>query len=314
MDSKSGVVILSRGSTWKPDPYASPPYLFADSVPFPDGASASIMFTDTSSGELATFDATSVTPQVITFSQPADDVDPIPNGSNFEIFLTDGDDTYQIRYGKVIRREVTFTNAPATVSTSEALLYTDTFPTLGLRSSWQAVNGRTKVFDNSGSSLVNGVGPNVGLLFAQSAIRWSDPLNSDTVKVNVNLLNQGTGKARVIVSADQRFTTYLAVEFEESAHRIHLCTGTDPVTVTYQGSAITNTVADNDNYTIYYNNATDTLSVYKGDSGTALGSWNDASHVMPHGPGYRYAGLAWVNSGLLSSGIQVSYWSAKDDV
>lgn len=313
MDSKSGVVILSRGSTWKPDVY-EPPYLFPDpGSTFPPGATVSVVFTDTSGGELANFDAASVTPEAINFAQTADDVDLIPNGANFEIFLTDGDDVYQIRYGKVIRREAQYTNAPATVSTSEAKLYTDTFPTLGLRSSWQAVNGRTKVFDNSGVSLANGVGPNVGLLFAQSAIRWSDPLNSDTVRVNVNLLNQGTGKARVIVCSDQRLTSYLAVEFEESAHKIHLCTGTAPTTVTYQGSFITNTVADNDNYTIYYNDATKTLSVYKGTGTTPLGSWTDSSHVIPHGPGYQYLGLAWVNSGL-TDGIQVSYWSAKDDV
>lgn len=314
MDSKAGAVILSRGSTWKPGTW-EPPYLFPDvGSEFPTGATASITFTDTSGGELASFPADSVTPEAINFSQASDAVDLIPNGANFAVFLTDGDDVYQIRYGKVIRREPQFFNAPATAFASEPKLYTDTFPTLGLRSSWQAVNGRTKVFDNSGSSLANGVGPNVGLLFAQSAIRWSDPVNSDTVRISVNLLNQGTGKARVILCSDQRLTSYLAVEFEESAHRIHLCTGTAPTTVTYQGSAITNTVADNDNYTIYYSNATDTLSVYKGTGTTPLGSWTDASHVMPHGPGYQYLGLAWVNSGLLSDGIQVSYWSAKADV
>ena len=306
------IVELSSGASWNPQPH-HPPYLLASpGQPWPDGTAWAV-FTDSTGGELLTVDL-EVTPDAILASADPEEVAPIPAGANFEILLEHAGAVDKIRYGKVVRREARFSNAPATQLTNQALKFVDTFPTLGLRTNWKAVAGRTKVFDNSGSSLANGVGPNVGLLFAESAIRWDTPLNGDSVAVNVNLLNQGTGKARVILCADQRFTTYLGVEFEENAHKIHLCTGTDPVTVTYRGSEITNTVADNDNYTVRYNEGTDTISVYKGASTSPLGSWEDTTSLVPHGPGYRYAGLAWVNSGLLSQGIQVSFWQAKDDV
>lgn len=311
-------VVLSRGSAWNPGPY-EPPYLQAESGPFPDGANAWVVFYDTAGITLNQIDLP-VTPLAILPDAEPEEVDGIPAGTNFEIFLDAGGRTKQIRHGKVMRREAQFTTSPAVTTSVQALQFTDTFPTLGLRSSWQPVFGRTKVWDNSGESLPNGVGSEYDLLLQeQGAIRWFQPLNGDSARVKVNLLNQNgaigatTGKATVIVCADQRFTSYLGVQFVENGHKIHFCKGSGPVTVTYQGSEITNTVADNDSYEIAYDNASDTIYVYKGASTSPLGSWNDSTHSVPHGPGHRYLGLAWDNT-LLNPGIQVSYWSAKDDV
>lgn len=313
-ENRLSAVVLSRGSTWQPRPQ-DPPYLMADPLrAWPDNAVAYARFYDTTGAQLVDDIDGEVTPSFINFAADPDVVDLVPNGANFDITLDTNDGPFQIRHGKVIRREVEFFDSPGLTTKYQALRFTDTFPTLGLRSSWKAVAGRTKVFNNAPSSLPNGVGPNVGLLFAASAIRWYAPLNGNSVRVNVSLLNQGTGKARVILCADQRFSSGLAVEFEESAHRIHFGKVTGPTTVTYLGSAIVNTVADNDNYTIVYNEATDTISVYKGTSTTPLGSYTDSLHAIPHGPGYTHLGLSWSNSGLLSQGIQCSYFSAAEGV
>lgn len=316
-DTRSSVVQLSRGATWNPAP-ADRPYLIAEvGNPWPADATATCLFTDTSGGELLTVTGT-VTPDAITFTAPPSDVDPIGNGCNFEIFLTTtGGDIYKIRYGKAVRMEAPLTNAPATVISNQALRFVDNFPTLGLRSNWKAIAGRTKIYDNSSSSLPNSVGPDFSLFFQQSAIRWDTPLNGDSVRVSVNLLNQSDGKTNVIVCADQRFTTFLTVQFEEvgisNIHRVHLGVGSGPFTIAYQGSPVTNTVADGDNYTIGYSDATKTIAVYKGTSTTPLTSWPDSGNLVPHGPGYRYAGFSWDNGGLFP-GIQASYWAAKDDV
>jgi hypothetical protein len=306
-------VILRRGSIWKPDPYNEPPYLMAaPGNPWPDGAPVTITFTDTSGATLLEVDA-EATPTVIQPLADPQDVDLVPAGANFEVVIETDDGPEQIRYGKVLRREAEFLTSPALSTRFQPLAFTDTFPTLGLRSSWQPVSGRTKIYDNSADSLPNGVGPDLELFFSASSIRWFQPLAGDAVRVNFNLLNQGWGKARIILCANQQLTSGLGVEFEEGLtnHKVHMCTFAGPDTVTYQGSSIDHTVTDNENHVVLYNPATNTVAVYASD-GTIMTWWTDAAHVVPHGPGYTYTGLSFHNAGL-SPGLQVSYWAAKDD-
>lgn len=323
-ESRISAVVLSRGSQWNPLPQ-SPPYLLADPLnPWPEGANAEAVFYTSKGVTIATIDSGIVQPDAIYFQADPDVVDNIPAGSKFEIFIDTGLARSQIRYGEVMRREAQFLDAPGLTTTYEALKFVDTFPTLGLRSTWERVAGTTKVFDNSAASLPNGVGvPNtLSISPVRSAIRWYTPLNSDTVSINVSLLNQHAnpldGSAtRIILCADQRFTQYLAVEFLTSipTNTVRLCTGAGNYkTVTYRGPTINNTVADGDNYTITYNDTTKQLAVYKGASSTPMGTpWTDSGLIVPHGPGFRYAGLVWDNGGG-TDGIQVSYWSAKDDL
>jgi hypothetical protein len=312
VQTRNSIVLLSRGSTWNPLPY-EPPYLMADpGLPWPAGSDVYTVFTDTSGGELATIYG-DVTADAISFQADLSEVDTIPHGANFETFLDTDDGLVKIRYGKVIRREVEYPNAPPVQVSNIALNYTDTFPTLGLRSNWKAVKGRTKVYDNTSSSLPFGVSANAGLFVAQSAIRWDAPLNTDTVKSHVVLLNQGAGKCQVLICADQRFTTGLAVEFSSSPNYIRLGTVSGPTTMTYQRPALTHTVADLNDYYITYDLVTKVLAVYQGTDLTPLDTWTDIGEVVPHGPGYRYAGFAFDTGFLFNPGVEVAGWQAKDN-
>lgn len=311
--TRMSVVQLSRGSIWNPYP-GEPPYLTASvNEPWPEDADSWTVFTDTSGGEIVTIDADSVTADAINYIATPDMVDQIPAGANFEMFISMDDGPFKIRYGKVIRREVTFPDAPAIQQASVALNFTDTFPTLGLRSNWKAVQGSTKVYDNTNASLPFGVSANAGFFVAQSAIRWDTPLNTDTVKSHVVLLNQGVGKCQVIICADQRFTTGLAVEFDSIHNQIHMATVTGPTTITYQTTPLAHTVADLNDYYVTYDEMTKVLAVYQGTGLTPLKTWTDTLDVVTHGPGYRYAGFAFDTGEIFSPGIEVAGWQARDN-
>lgn len=315
MQTRQSVVLLSRGTRWKPLPH-EPPYLLADvGSPWPTGSSAYAVFTDTSGGELATFDL-DVTPDAILPDVDQDLVDPIPHGANCEIFLEDSTGIDKIRYGKVTRREVEYPDAPPVQQASIALNYTDTFPTLGLRTNWKAVKGRTKVYDNTSSSLPFGVSADAGLFVAKSAIRWDSPLNSDSVKSHVVLLNRGAGRCTIIVCADQRFTTGLAVDFTAgsgSANKLNIGVITSPTDFVAKVTAVSHTVVDLADYTMTYTDSTKTVTVYKGTDLTPLISWADTLNEVPHGPGYRYAGFSFDTGIIFSPGIEVAGWQAKDN-
>jgi hypothetical protein len=318
LNARVSAVILSRGSTWNPQPF-EPPYLLADDAGGWPAGTAQCVFYDNAGGTLATVDGT-VAATGITFNAPPSVVDLIPAGANFEVFLTIDGDPYQIRYGKVIRREAQFAAQPASVTTP--LAFTDSWPTLGIRSTWVVVAGLVGVNDNSGVSLPNGVNAAAG----GSAMRWYKPLATDSSKVQVTALNRYTYgnsthvKMRVILSANVAMTSFLGVEFEASANGagahtdlIHLITGSSPTSVTYQGTAISNVVATGDSYTVQYDDPTKTLSVYKGTSTSPLGSWVDATNLIPHGPGYRYVGLGWdTTSGQIP--LQATSWQAIDGI
>lgn len=311
--TRMSVLALSRGATWNPNP-SEPPYLAAAlGQSWPAGAACYTSFTNTAGTELASIDADSVTASEIRFVATADVVDAIPAGSNFETYIETDEGPALIRYGKVIRREAEFFDAPALQFTQTALNYTDSFPTLGLRSNWKAVAGRTKVYDNTAFGQPFGVSANAALFFAQSAIRWDTPLNSDTVKSRIVLLNQGAGRCTQIVCADQRLTSGLAVQFDSSINKINIGTITGPTTIIAQIPPITHTVADLNDYTVTYDDLTHVLAVYQGTNLTPLGSWTDSLGAVPHGPGYRYAGFSFDTGFLFSPGVEVCGWQAKDD-
>lgn len=148
---------------------------------------------------------------------------------------------------------------------------------------------------------------------ALSAMRYFTSLNTDNVSVNVNMLNNGIGTAVIVLCSDITMNSWLGVEFDEPAHTVKFVVGTSPSAWSAQGSSISNAVSNNDNYTISYNNNTKVLGVYKNEALTPLGTWTDTGGIVPHGPGFRYAGFVFSNPAD-SDGLQVSGWAAQDQV
>lgn len=326
-EARPSVVTLSRGGTWNPRPWDAPYTLPNDVVggAWPDGSSAQTIFYDTSGGVLGVVAGT-VAPDGITFMGDPAVVDLVPNGANFEIFLTtSGGDPYLIRYGRVVRREVEFLQS-GTPAASSGQAFSDSWPTTGIKSTWvQMALTRTVVHDNSGVSLDNGVGsPNVGSGQTDTAMRWFRPLDGNNAKVEIVALNQHNYTAssftrmRVIVCSDQAMTSYIAAEFYAGAdisdthvNQISFLTGTGPTAVSYVGSPVTHLVHDSDDYTVNYDAGTDTLTVYAGTDLTPIATRTATG--VPVGPGHRYLGLAWSTSAN-TDGLQATSWEASDEL
>jgi hypothetical protein len=315
MQSEQSAVILSRGGVWNPEPY-EPPYLVAKAgQPFPSNAFATIEFTDTTGATLLELDGT-VTPDAIRFTADAEDgLDAVPAGANFEISLETSQGVQKIRYGKVIRREATYFPPPAVNVTP--LAFGDNFQRTALGRKWIGVSGRSRIFDNSLLSLPSGVTVD-GVFFTKSAIRYYQQFTTDSIRMSVtvqNPLHLLSGKTSFVVCADANMSSGLAMQLETGITNnwIHMGMLNGPTSVTYEGSSVSNSANSGDTYVISYTDATKTLAVYKGTSLEPLATWVDDTGMVPHGPGYRYVGFIFEAS-LITAGIQVSSWSAKDDL
>lgn len=316
-------VVLSRGSTFNPQPH-EPPYTLPDTgCAWPDGATGQLVFYDNTGAQLATV-AAIVAPTGITYTPTAPAVmDQIPNGANFELFVstTDGN-TYQVRHGKVIRKEAQFLQAPAD-ATLQQMQFADSWPTTGLRTTWIKAAGAPTVLDNSGASLPNSVGVSGGA----AALRWYRQLNGNNFRVVITILDlhnsapNSFSRLRAFGAADQFLSTGVGFEFADVVNGSGVRTQsvapilvTGPTTVAYQATATTHALANGDEYTIDYDDETQTVTLYAGiNEAVMLAGWEDTGAVIPHGPGYRFLGMSWSNSGS-NNGIQVSNWQAADYV
>ena len=315
MESLNSAIVLSRGSTWKPRRH-DPPYLIPSNngmKEWPENSAVSVVFTDTHASELLTVDGDVYPDRIELYGEP-ELMDLIPAGANFEMFLDTNDGTFQIRHGKVIRREANYTNA-LPVSVTPALSFSDSFQRSVLGRKWKTVWGQTVINDNSGLSLPNGVSVK-NAFFNESAIRFWQEFSSDSVEVGftvVNPLNTQAGKTGVAICCDIGMNTGFVCELETGIanNYLHLGVLNGPITNTYQGSAVANTTANGDYYRLRYTFGTRTLAAYKGTDLEPATSWVDEAELVPNGKGYRHLAMNFQAS-LLTKGIQVTSMSARD--
>lgn len=312
MQALNSAVLLSRGGTWKPDPW-EPPYLLADGgQPWPEGW-ASIVFTDSAGAEILTLDGT-VDGDRIDFVGDPEEMDQVPAGAGYTIKLETPEAVHVIRYGTVIRKEVFWTQ-PAAKRVKTPRMFSDSFQRTALGRKWIPVVGRTVIRDNHLIGLPNGLGPEVAF-FQKSAIRYWEEFTSDSVEVGVTVLNTDpilAGRTAVMIGADIGLTTGIAMRFETAAfaNQLHLGMVNGPNSMVDETAAVANVVRNGDYYRLRYTDSTKIAAVYKGSSLEPIIEWPDAAGVVPHGRGYRHFGIAF-ESALVGRGIQITSITAMD--
>ncbi len=312
-------LVLSEGQTWVAA------FFPKAGNSFPTGTTCECTITGPDGGVLATWDASSITETRIDFFVPTADCDAIPHGAYYRVtahYPAIGprpalDDN--LSRGSVVRDDNPSPLA-APQSTNVALSFVDTMTGPGVDPNWVRVGGwgKLKIQNNSSLGLPNGMSADF-LFFDKAAARYRAQTNQDGVKVEASAIKgnfSGDGRSTVIICSNQSMTSWVGFQWATSgllANRaLHIVQGTGPTTWAVKAS-IGNTVANNDRYTYIYDPLVDKYLVYKGtDFSTPFLQWPDEGHEVPHGNGYRYPALEF-ESGLLTTGVQLSGWSIKDN-
>lgn len=317
-------------------------YILPRGMSFPDDAEGELVFTDRAGG-------------VYEFSPYAGElsedmtkmtwlVDPqshnhVPAGSNFEVFVSFDDHTYKVRYGRVVRKEVSYPLNPLSVE-QPALMYEDDLQRNMAGPHWVTKAGAMSMHPVSGvTDLTGGTGYAIGprnvvdifgaglSLFASSAALWYAPTHSDAIEISVGVKDVGDGDVTVVFGSNYAMTDFVGVRILDSgvqltsglnvivnpADTIQVVTGTGWNTVSTVGSGVTyDTPNSGGKYTITYS-PTAGVKVFAPGGTTPILSRSVSGAGVKSGPGYRYTGLIFHGS-LVTTGPVVYYWKVKDAV
>jgi len=310
-------MVLSQGQSWVAAFFPRGGRIFTA------GTTCETTIADPAGNIIATWEPVSITPNRIDFVTAATDSDLIPNGSYFRVTVHyPASDTRpaideNLSRGSVLRDDNPSPLAAAR-STNIALTFTDDMSGPGVDPAWVRIggNGHFIINNNSSYHLPNAMSGNFAL-FETAAGRYRAQTNQNAVKVEVETIVGGfggAGKTTVIICSNQQMTSWVGMQFETGINNnnIHILEGKSPTSWSIQNTAH-NVVHDLDRYSFIYDDLADNYLVYKGtDFSTPLIDWQDEGHTIPHGNGYRYPALLFQSS-LLSTGLQLSGWSIKDN-
>lgn len=312
-------LILTRGGVFKHS-YRPP-----GGLSFADDVEGWIVFTDRAGGvyEGSPFRGEG-SASGVEWAIPSDQVDHIPSGANFEVFVVADDLTHKVQFGRVVRKEVQFPLNPLTQE-SAPLMYEDDLQRSLVGSRWVAKYGRVAMHQPPGApDWGMGARNNLQLagigvtLFAQAATLWYAPTQSDTIEISVGLCDGGDGDTTIVLCSNYSMTSFLGVRFHDAfgaGDNIQVVTGTAWNSLTTQGSSYSHIVPDNGTiYTIRYSLPLNKVSIWTGPpSGGPVKEWTDVSNVVNHGAGFRYAGAIF-SSSFTQAGPLMYYWKLKDAV
>lgn len=299
-------------------------------LPFdPDpGTSVRMVFLDSSGAQIQNDIDGEVVGRYVRFRVPYDEVEQVPNGALFYVYLDigggDADGEDMAFYGTVFRRQHVFPDNPAISSTTVVKIFEDSFqrPAGAVGGRWKILVGQPHIFDNTewfglGPDHPNTVGPNYAF-FSRYFMYYYAPFNDDSVELSISATKKGTGKTVVSLCQNTSASSYLYVGFNGGANTVELGVGHDPDigsviapnpdALEAKTSPVSLTVPGNTGYGTYkirYDDSTKVLSLYNA-SMALITSWDDTGDEVPHGKGYRYFGVGG-NSGLLDSGVQLAY-------
>lgn len=321
-----GSMILTAGGVFK---YS---YVLPAGMAFPSDADGTIVFTDRAGGqyEFSPHEGElSEDLKKMTWIVDPQLVNHIPSGANFEVFITFDDHTYKVRYGRVVRKEVSYPLNPLSVE-QPALMYEDDLQRNMAGPHWVVKSGALAMHPVSGvTDLPQGTGYAMGprnivdvfgaglSLFSSAAGLWYAPTQSDSIEISAGLKDVGDGDCTIVFGSNYAMTDFIGVQILDpggtGSDTIQVVTGTAWNNLTTVGQAVNyNTPVPGGKYKITYSPSAG-VSVYTPGATSPALTRSVAAAGAKSGAGYRYTGVIFHGS-LVTTGPILYYWKVKDAV
>lgn len=169
----------------------------------------------------------------------------------------------------------------------------------------------------------NSLGP-IRFSHETAAVRWADPVNTDSVKVVCPIMRHGNGTFTIVVRSTNTMSNWIGVKFTQTtlAHTVDVVTGTSFSAVTSRTSE-TLTLRERlaskvvlqfgDVITVTWDEDASTIRAYLGASLAPIIEY-DAGGVFTPTPGEsgRYVGMIWETTVLGQDGVEPTSFQAYD--
>ena len=231
-------------------------YILPKSMTFPVGSTALIVFSDRAGGvyELGDQKLGSISADRTTFTWLISEVltNQVAAGDNFEVFINIGSDTYKVRYGRVVRKQVSYPLNPISVA-APPLMYEDDLQRNVPGPRWLVKHGGVSMqsvnFNYSGqtpSSVTRfcmasrnavDVFGNTLNLFSKATVQWYAPMQSDEIEILARAVDVGDGDCTFIFASNSSMSSWLGVRITDpngaGTDFIQVVRGTSPVPPTF---------------------------------------------------------------------------------
>jgi hypothetical protein len=193
----------------------------------------------------------------------------------------------------------------------EPALVHDPVDSLTVNPGWVAVDDTIKVNPHLFAPL--SLGPD-GV--ANAAVRWTTPMNTDSVKVVVTVYRFLVGKFFLVLRSNAAMTNWVGIEFDSLQNQVYAVTGSGPTTTTRRGTLglffwvipAIEFASSGVQYTATWDEDTETIRLYKGGRRTPIIEWAAGANFAGTG---RYVGMMW-NTTLGVTGIEPTAFDAYD--
>jgi hypothetical protein len=224
-----GTLILSKDGSLK---YS---YVLPRGMTFPTGSEATIAFSDRAGGtyNIGDYKYGSMSDDLTTFTWVIGSVltNQVVAGDNFEVFVNVDGDSYKVRYGRVVRKQVSYPLNPITV-TSPPLFYEDDMQRNVPGPRWLAKYGGVSMNKltfgggntSFGSRYVMGARYQADIfgnslsLFSKASVLWYAPMRTDSVDISVKVASDAAnrdGECFIVFASNSSMTRWLAVRISD---------------------------------------------------------------------------------------------------